>query len=469
MTASVDTAAAPAARAPALPEAPAAPAAPAVVAAQAAPAAAPARARVLAVDDEPGVLSALRRALRTRGFDVLTADGGAAGLALLAREPVDAIISDMRMPGMDGAAFLTAARDIRPSALRVLLTGHADLTAALRAVNEGEIFRFLTKPWDDDRLAAVLDEGLERERLRAERDRLLALTASQNAELQALNQGLEARVAERTAEVQQALQQVHQGLAATLQMLGTLVQARAGLTQGCARRVAEHVRRIGPAIGLQGAALQDAVFAATLADLGKLMLPERLLSQPWSDLQAADRRLWLQHPQHAHALLMDNPALQGAARILRAMHERHDGTGTPDRLAGEAIPLGSRLLAVAVDYESLLAGAVVRARLTAPEALHMLGSLAGTRHDAVVVTAFVDALRAPPPPVERRIVLATAELRPGMTLAEDLRLREGFALLTAGRVLDGTLIRQIQLFEQRAGVALRACVHETDDTLETPP
>ncbi|MEZ5623063.1 MAG: response regulator [Burkholderiaceae bacterium] len=433
------------------------------------PAGEPAQARVLVVDDEPGVLSALRRALRARGYEPLTAGGGADGLERLAREPVDAIISDMRMPGMDGATFLKAARNVRPTAVRLLLTGHADLTAALKAVNEGEIFRFLTKPWDDDRLVAALDEGLERKRLRAERDRLLALTASQNAELQLLNQGLEARVAERAAEVGHALHQMRQGLAATLHMLGTLVEARAGLTQGCARRVAEHVRRVGPVLGLVGTALQDAVFAAMLADLGKLMLPERLLLQPWAELQASDRRLWLEHPQHAHALLMGNPALQGAACILRAMHERHDGTGTPERLAADAIPLGSRLLAVAVEHESMLAGAIVRARLSPPEALHMLRSLAGTRHDPAVVDAFVDTLSAPPATAGHPRSLATAELRPGMRLAEDLRLREGFALLTAGRVLDATLIRQIQLFEQRAGVTLRPCVHPTDDNLESLP
>lgn len=427
-----------------------------------------ARARVLVVDDEANVLAALRRALRARGHEVATAEGGAQALDLMGQQGFDAIISDMRMPGMDGAQFLQAARSLQPRAVRLLLTGHADTASALQAVNQGEVFRYLTKPWDDAQLHAALGEGLDRERLRAERDRLLALTGAQNTELQALNHDLETRVGERTAELEQALQQMRQGLTATLQMLGTLVEARAGLTAGCARRVAEHVRRVGPALGLQGTALQDAVFAGMLADLGKLMLPERLLQRPWADLSADERRQWLQHPQHASALLMGNPALQGAASLLRALHERHDGTGVPDRLAGDAVPAGTRLLAVAVDYESLLAGAVVRARLDGTEALQMLRTLSGARHDPAAVAAFVEALRAPRASATRRVVLATTELQPGMTLAEDLRLREGFALLTAGRVLDAALIRQIQIFEQRTGATMQVCVHAADDKGDEP-
>jgi response regulator RpfG family c-di-GMP phosphodiesterase len=163
------------------------------------------RARVLAVDDEANVLAALRRSLRARGYEVAIAEGGAQALEMMADRAFDAIISDMRMPGMNGAEFLQAARALQPQAVRMLLTGHADVASALQAVNQGEIFRYLTKPWDDAQLAASLNEGLERQRLRAERDRLLAQVEQQNLQLQSMNQALESRVAERTAALQQAL------------------------------------------------------------------------------------------------------------------------------------------------------------------------------------------------------------------------------------------------------------------------
>lgn len=433
-------------------------------------AAASAGALVLAVDDEANVLAALRRALRARGFRVVTAEGGEAALALLAREPVDAIVSDMRMPGMNGAAFLRAARTACPQAVRLLLTGQADAASALQAVNEGEVFRYLTKPWDDAELAALIDEGVARERLRAERDRLLALTERQNAELATLNTDLEARVAARTAELEQALahqdaaqQQLRQGLTATLQMLAVLTEARAGLTRGNARRVAEHVQRIGPMLGLAGAALQDAVFAAMLVDLGKTLLPERLTLQPWAEVQGADRQSWLAHPSQAAAMLIGNPALQGAAELLRALHERHDGSGVPDRLAGEAIPLGARLLAVANDYEAMCSGAVVRARLEPGEALQMLRQTAGQRHDPVVVEHLARTLGGARAAQRACLRLPSSDLRPGMQLCEDLRMSESLLLLPAGRVLDPMLIRQLVQFEARAGQRLTVAVHPPEE------
>jgi len=335
------------------------------------PVAAPAgRFRVLVVDDEPNVLSALQRLLRSRGYQVDTAEGGAAALAQLAQLQPHGIISDMRMPGMNGAEFLKASRAHSPNAVRLLLTGHADITSALQAVNEGEVFRYLTKPWDDTLLIAALEEGLERHRLRAERDQLLDLTARQNAELQELNHNLEGLVQARTDELQQALgrnEQVHQqlkrGFVATMQMFSSLVEARAGLTRGCARRVADHVRRMAPLLGMTAEEQQDTLFAAMLIDLGKVLLPERLTLRPYAELQGEDRNLWLAHPLHAHSLMMGVETLRGAAYVLRSLNERCDGTGVPDRLPAALIGVGTRLLMVAVDYESMLAGAQVLARL----------------------------------------------------------------------------------------------------------
>src|SRR3954466_6348993 len=102
-------------------------------------------ATLLCVDDEPNILSALRRLFRSKGYRVLTAEGGAAGLALLEQEEVDLIISDMRMPEMDGAQFLESARARRPDAVRILLTGQADIQSILAAINRGEIYRYITK------------------------------------------------------------------------------------------------------------------------------------------------------------------------------------------------------------------------------------------------------------------------------------------------------------------------------------
>ena len=158
---------------------------------------------ILCVDDEPNILSSLRRLFRPHGYRVLTADGGAAGLALLESETVDLVISDMRMPHMDGAQFLAQVRQRWPGTIRLLLTGYADIQSILDAINQGEIYRYVTKPWDENDIVLVVRHALERRALEQEKLRLEALTASQNVELQALNASLEAKVATRTQQLKQ--------------------------------------------------------------------------------------------------------------------------------------------------------------------------------------------------------------------------------------------------------------------------
>src|SRR6185295_15539145 len=148
----------------------------------------------------------------------------------------DAIISDMRMPEMTGAQFLQHARAKLPEAVRILLTGYADISSTIEAVNNGEIFRYLSKPWDDEVLLSVLHDGLERKRLARERDQLLALTREQNAQLQAHAEQLEDKVRERTRELQQASDEIkaaHGRISAdfqgTVKVLSTILEKRPGL------------------------------------------------------------------------------------------------------------------------------------------------------------------------------------------------------------------------------------------------
>ncbi|MEI8325566.1 MAG: response regulator [Betaproteobacteria bacterium] len=158
---------------------------------------------ILLVDDEPGILSAIRRLLRPSGYKVLTAEGAGTGLALLETEPVDLVISDMRMPEMDGAQFLERVRQRWPQSMRLLLTGYADVGSTIHAINRGEIYRYIAKPWDDNELLLTIRGALEQQRLLAENTRLHALTQAQNEQLQHLNEGLQRKVAERTGAYKQ--------------------------------------------------------------------------------------------------------------------------------------------------------------------------------------------------------------------------------------------------------------------------
>jgi len=238
---------------------------------------------LLLVDDEPGILNALRRLLRPEGYRILTADSGMAGLALLEQEPVDLVISDMRMPQMDGAAFLSQVRQRWPDAVRILLTGYADVSSTIAAINQGEIYRYIAKPWDDNEIVLTVRQALEQGRLKRENARLLALTEKQNVELRQLNEGLEALVEQRTGELRQtvsflelAQSELKKSFLNSISVFSGLMEMRNGSISGHSRRVAEQARRLARRARLNEAEVQDIVFAALLHDIGKLGWPYRI-------------------------------------------------------------------------------------------------------------------------------------------------------------------------------------------------
>ena len=162
------------------------------------------QATLLFVDDDPNVLKALRRLFHHENYLVYLASGGIEGLEILRRHAVDLIISDMRMPEMSGAEFLTHALEQWPETVRILLTGYADLQSTIDAINKGRIFSYCNKPWNDEELKLLVRNALEQKRLREERDRLSTVIRQQNDQLKALNEHLDERVEQRTAQLDQA-------------------------------------------------------------------------------------------------------------------------------------------------------------------------------------------------------------------------------------------------------------------------
>ncbi len=142
--------------------------------------------RILLVDDEPNVLAALKRVFGDEPYEIVTAESAEKGLEEFAARPFKAVISDERMPGMDGAAFLAIVRERYPEVARILLTGYASIEATMKAVNNGEIYRFFTKPWDEFELKVAVRSAIDKYDLEAENRRLLKTVKRQAADLRAL-------------------------------------------------------------------------------------------------------------------------------------------------------------------------------------------------------------------------------------------------------------------------------------------
>lgn len=414
---------------------------------------------LLLVDDEPSILSALRRLFRPQGYRILTAEGGAAGLAIMEGEAVNLVISDMRMPEMDGATFLKQVRERWPQTKRILLTGYADITSTVSAINEGEIYRYIAKPWDDKEMLAVVREACEHQRLEQENQRLTELTQAQNEALKTLNASLEQKVAERTAELSQALTFVEQAHGELKKSFMTSVQVFAGLIElrtgplgkqlaGHGRRVAELARSLARHLGLAESDTQNILLAGLLHDIGKLGLPDELLGRPFNMLSAEHRAQVMKHPVIGQNILLGIERFKEAAVLVRHHHECYDGSGYPDHLAAMAIPQGARILAVANDYDALQVGTLVQRPLKAAEALDFLIENRGKRYDPTVVDALVRLVAETVKGGPQETPLRTMHLKPGMTVSRDLMHRDGYLLLAAGSVLNSDIIGQLIRLEQ---------------------
>lgn len=417
-------------------------------------------ATLLFVDDEANILSSLQRLFRPVGYRILTASSGAEGLAIMEKEAVDIIISDMRMPNMDGATFLEVVEKRWPDTLRILLTGYADITSTINAINKGKIYRYISKPWEDNDIRLLVQHALQGQHLEREKKRLEQIVLTKNEELKELNTNLEKRVEARTQEIKQtsdmldlAFNELKKGYIATISVFSNLVELRDGATAGHARRVAEHARTIAQHLQLMDEEIQDVYFAALLHDVGKMGLPDHLIHKPYIALSHQDRKRIERHCEVGQTALTGLDQLQKAAVFIRGHHERYDGKGFPERLEGPHIPLGARILAVANDYDSLQIGSLLDVKLSQAEARAFLIINRGLRYDPAVVDIFLKIIEGSSygllPPKE--VPLSSDDAREGQVLSRDLIDPEGRLLLTKARVLNADLIKKIHAFEREAG------------------
>jgi response regulator RpfG family c-di-GMP phosphodiesterase len=420
---------------------------------------------VLCVDDETNILNALMRLLRPHGYRVLTAESGAEGLAMMVDTPVDLVLSDMRMPEMDGAVFLEQVKACSPDTVRILLTGYADLSSTIAAVNNGGIYRYIAKPWDDAGLIGVVGDALERKLLEREKLRLEELTHAQNEALKALNASLEAKVQARTADLAEALgslEKAHERLKksffTSIKVFTNLIELREGVMAGHSRHVAESARRIAKHMKLGEAEVQDIVLAGLLHGIGEFGLTDAQLRKSLSDLTFEERAAVVKHPLKAQAALMALDDLAGAGKLIRSYRERYDGAGYPDAIRGLAIPEGARVLCVAHDYEAAQEGTLIGRPLSKLQARDYIDAARGKRYDPVVVDAFTAILDDLG--VRRRGARAVfcAELREGMALERDLVAPDGLLLLSKGSVLNAVVIEQIRKYDARDGGQMKVHV-----------
>ncbi|MCB1644854.1 MAG: response regulator [Pseudomonadales bacterium] len=412
--------------------------------------------RILFVDDEKAILDSLRRTCRGSGWSVATANSGAEGLALLGREEFDLVVSDMRMPQMDGAAFLSEVAATFPSTRRILLTGYSDIESTIRAVNDGGIDCYISKPWDNDDLKKKINDVLYTRRLEAERAALISLTEQQNAELKKLNEELEATVNKRTSQVRTMLRMVektNEGLQdsqrATVEVFSRLIDMYEGGNAGHGKRVADLGLEIARRMGLKEQELQQIYYAALLHDVGKIGMPREIVDVPFAKLSRIQLKTYREHPALGEALLLSIPSLRVAANIIYCHHEYLNGTGYPRKLTGNSIPLGARILTPITDFDDLVEGRMQEAALAPEKAEKYLLDNINKLYEKEVVDHLI-ALRAELGDMtsfDHERMITSKDLRKGMRLARDLLSPSGVPLLSKEHVFDDMAVRKIQMLE----------------------
>lgn len=430
---------------------------------------APATWTVLCVDDEPNILAALKRTLRPEGCHLLQASSGTEALALMAHDNVDVVVSDMRMPGMDGASLLAQIRQRWPDTERILLTGYSDMNATVAAINGGQIYRYLHKPWDDLELRIAVRQAAERRALGRERTRLETLTRTQNAELQRLNANLEDRVQARTQELEKANGQLKRNYLTSIKIFSNLMELRQGVGAGHGKRTGDLARRTAVAMGCGADETQDILVAGLLHDVGFMALPDNVLSKPVGRLAPEELKLYKRHPVVGAQAFMALDAHQEVAGYIRAHHERYDGAGFPDGLSGEAVPLGARILAVASSYDDLLRGHLTGGQLTHEEAQTLMQRGRGGQFDPEVLDVFLQTLQVERDKALPAPLLDTRQLQSGMVLSKDLMSKEGMLLLSAGQILTEDMIRRIRRYEvtESAAISVEVQNASSDPTAAT--
>lgn len=406
-----------------------------------------AKPKILLIDDEVNILRAIRRVLIHDGYVVEIAEGGAEGIRKLQESDYAVVICDQRMPDVNGAEVLSESCKLRPDTYRITLTGYTDLASAQRSINEGNIHRFLTKPWDENNLREVVRQGVEAYNLIVENRRLSVLAEERRIELEQWNQELEEKVAARTRDVEirnKALirlrDQAEESLHDTVSLLVSLLDAAHPDAAAHCRRVGELSAQIGKQLELDSNELRTIAYTALLHEIGRLA---ELHDKKGAGARSKPKEKRSPLHEVSHAMLSQVRGFKKVAEAILYVPAPFGG-GARFQEKGDRIPVASRVIAAADVYD-LAAVDLAKGGEPRPDAgRKAVRAGSGTRLDPQIVAILdSDGEQAPALPAYE-VELSPVRLRVGMCLSRDLSSTLDMLLLKKGTVLDEALIGRIK-------------------------
>jgi response regulator RpfG family c-di-GMP phosphodiesterase len=335
--------------------------------------ASPLGARLLIVDDELAYRKLLAVMLTQVGMSCKTAPSAAEALSILQREPVDAVIADLNMPGVSGMELLAEVRRCYPHLVFLMATGVDDVRVGIQAMRQGAD-DYLVKPLQSEMVMASLERAFHKQRL--------------EQEVENYRQRLEEMVGKRTVQLQNALGQVEQSYADTLDALGAAIDLRDSPTAGHSRRVCMYSIKMLTALSGTPRQLKSLAMGAWLHDIGKLAISDTILLKPGA-LTEEERRVMQRHAQIGYDLVKRIPFLADVAEMILTHHERWDGSGYPQGLRGMDIPLAARIFAVADSVDAMTSDRPYRSALPFQDARNVIERNAAILFDPQVAGVFL--------------------------------------------------------------------------------
>jgi response regulator RpfG family c-di-GMP phosphodiesterase len=360
------------------------------------------------------------------------------------------------MPGLTGAEFLQKSREIVPNALRIMLTGYADINATIDAINKGGAYRYLSKPWDDEEMLRTIRESVGYCRILAENRRLHALVEKQNEELKEWNGNLKSRVLEQTTAIRHRNEELSELNNRLRKEYESCLKAFSGLVELRDRELESHSRNVtwvsvmmAEKLNLPLEEKEMIRVGAMLHDIGKIGISDALLHKDAGSISPGETEEYRRHSVRGQAVIDCIKELRPAGLLIRHHHESFDGSGFPDRLAGDAIPLGARIIAVADHVDRAFAG--IQADNALDRALGSAREESGRRFDPSLLRFLDEAVRDTYSKYQtntgmKEMELPVKDLREGMIVVREVRSGTGILLLGKGETLDLSQIQALRRY-----------------------
>ena len=330
--------------------------------------------KILVVDDEFAICQVIQDYLGLRKFDVVVASNYEEACAQLARKEFDILLSDIRMPGKSGTDLLRYVRRHYPKIASILFTGYADIGLAVSSMQEGA-YDFILKPIHLEQVHMSILNALEKRSLKDE--------------VRRYQKGLEELVERRTRELRETLKRLEAANVDTVTRLSRAAEMRDDETGNHVLRMRSYSAALARQLGFAPEIVDDLYVASSMHDIGKIGVPDHILLKP-GKLDPDELVIMRRHAEIGDKILSDadSPMLKIAQTVARSHHEKWDGTGYPDRLSGEQIPIFGRIVALADVWDALTTRRCYKPAFGLEASTSMIYEASGTHFDPAIVDAF---------------------------------------------------------------------------------